>query len=72
MNNKEFTEKYYVNRKNTNCLKWDEGLAEYHDDEIVPVFVADMDFRCPPVVLDAMRNVLEHGIIGYTDIYGDK
>ena len=68
MNNKEFTEKYYVNRKNSNCLKWDEGLAEYHDDEIVPVFVADMDFRCPESVVEGLRSLVDFGDFGYAHI----
>ena len=60
MNNYNFDE--LVERKNTNSFKWDE-----HDDpDIIPLWVADMDFKAAPCIIDAMRQRLDHGVFGYT------
>jgi hypothetical protein len=50
----------FVDRRNTGSRKWDEF------DAAVPMWVADMDFRCPRPVLDAVRKVVDHGIFGYS------
>ena len=49
-------------RRNTDSIKWAVG-----EDEL-PMWVADMDFRTAPEVLDALKRRVEHGIFGYTDI----
>jgi cystathionine beta-lyase len=43
-------------------LKWDK----YKDRDILPLWVADMDFNTAPVILDALQARLDHGIFGYT------
>ena len=48
-------------RRNTNSAKWD-----MKDEDILPVWVADMDFESPKPVIDALRKRVEHGIYGYT------
>ncbi|TVR72777.1 MAG: putative C-S lyase [Spirochaetaceae bacterium] len=50
-----------IDRRNTNSIKWDEC-----DEQLLPMWVADMDFRVPPPVLERMRRALDHGIFGYT------
>ena len=51
-----------VDRKHTNSYKWDE-----HDcPDLIPLWVADMDFKAAPCILDALRRRLEHGVFGYT------
>lgn len=60
-----------INRKNTRSIKWDYmqetyGLAK--TDDILPMWIADMDFAAPKVVIDAMRERLEHGVFGYSYI----
>ena len=52
-----------IDRRNTNSIKWDEC-----DEQLLPMWVADMDFRVPPAVLAHMREALDHGIFGYTSI----
>jgi len=54
-------------------LKWsdDPMLVERFDlkeinDETIAIFTADMDFRCAPPILDALRKVINHGIFGYS------
>ncbi len=51
-----------VDRRNTASEKWDR----YKGRDIIPLWVADMDFRSPPAVLDALHRRIDHGIFGYT------
>ena len=60
MNNYNFDE--LVERKNTNSYKWDE-----HDGpDIIPLWVADMDFKAAPCIINALQRRLDHGVFGYT------
>ena len=45
----------YKERKNTNCEKWDGLLDEYGRKDLLPVWVADMDFRTAPPVVEALN-----------------
>ncbi len=51
-----------IARDGTHSSKW-----ERYGDDILPLWVADMDFATPPFVLDAVRRRLEHPILGYTN-----
>lgn len=52
-----------IDRHNTDSFKWDF----FGDKEnVIPMPIADMDFRCPEPVIDAMRLATEHGIYGYS------
>jgi cystathionine beta-lyase len=51
-----------VDRRNTASVKWDR----YKGKDILPLWVADMDFKAPPAVLDALHRQVEHGVFGYT------
>lgn len=52
-----------INRKNTDSFKWDF----FQDpDGTIPMPVADMDFRSPEPILEALREVTEHGVFGYS------
>ena len=48
-----------VDRRNTNSLKWDIGVNE------LPMWVADMDFRTAPAVIEAVKRRADHGVYGY-------
>jgi len=50
-----------IDRHNTASLKWDK----YKGRDILPLWVADMDFKSPPAVLKALKDRVEHGIFGY-------
>jgi cystathionine beta-lyase len=50
-----------IDRRNTACLKWNK----YKGRDILPMWVADMDFKSPPSVLKALHERVEHGIFGY-------
>ena len=45
-------------------VKW----AKYPNHDVLPMWVADMDFMAPPVVVDALRSRIDHGVLGYPDV----
>ncbi len=49
-----------IERRGTTSIKWG-----WCDEDVLPMWVADMDFRSPPAVLEALRDALDHGIFGY-------
>ena len=51
-----------VDRQGTHSLRWEK----YAGRDVIPLWVADMDFRSPPAVVDALRRRVEHGVYGYT------
>jgi cystathionine beta-lyase len=54
-------------RKNTDSVKWNSGMQRKGRDDLLPLWVADMDFKLPDeVLLDIVKRV-EHGIFGYSD-----
>jgi cystathionine beta-lyase len=52
-----------VDRRGTGSEKWEK----YRGRDILPLWVADMDFRSPPAVIEALHRRTDHGIFGYTD-----
>ena len=57
-----------VSRKNTNCAKWDEIIDEYGIEDLIPLTVADMDYRVAPEIINAVIEAANHGIYGYTNV----
>ena len=53
-----------VPRRNSNSYKWDSTAG----DDILPFWVADMDFRTAPSVIEALEKRVQHGIFGYTKV----
>lgn len=53
-----------LNRKNSDSIKW----SRYRDTDVLPFWVADMDFATPKFIRDAIRDRLEHPVLGYSDI----
>ncbi|MBI2865715.1 MAG: pyridoxal phosphate-dependent aminotransferase [Chloroflexi bacterium] len=56
-----------IDRRGTCSAKWDGLLEAYGDEDVLPMPVADMDFRCPPAVIEALKKRAEHGIFGYAN-----
>ena len=54
-----------VVREGTNCVKWDDMRRETGDPDMIPMWVADMDFESPPAVQEALRRVAGQGTWGY-------
>lgn len=55
-----------VDRKNSNCLKYD-AMNTYINasEDSIPMWVADMDFKAAPCIIDALQKKLDHGVFGY-------
>jgi len=55
-----------IERHNTNSIKWDYVEKYFNDKDILPMWVADMDFKAPPAIMEAARKVADFGIFGYS------
>ena len=55
-----------IERRGTDCFKWDALKAMYGREDLTPLWVADMDFRSPDFVMEAIRQRCEHPVLGYT------
>ena len=53
-----------ISRRGTNSYKWDSS----EDGNVLPLWVADMDFQTAPAITEALRKRVEHGIFGYTRV----
>lgn len=58
-----------IDRKGTNAVKTDALGPRYGNPDLIPLWVADMDFKSPPLVTDAIIERTKHGIFGYTNAY---
>lgn len=56
-----------IDRKESDCLKYDFAAERGMPEEVLPLWVADMDFRTAPCITERMRKDIELGIFGYTD-----
>ena len=54
-----------IERRNTGCAKYDAMMQAKGRDDLLSFWVADMDFRAPEEVLQAMRDRVDHGVFGY-------
>ena len=59
-----------VERRGTGCVKWDERPQAIAETDVIPLWVADMDFKAAPAIQEAVRKRAEHGVFGYT-VVGD-
>ena len=57
-----------IDRRNTNSLKYDFAVERGRPADVLPLWVADMDFRAPQCVLNALQKAVSHGIFGYSDV----
>lgn len=62
-----------ITRRGTGCVKWDEAPLTHHPSpitphNIIPLWVADMDFKAAPAIQEAIRKRAEHGVFGYTAV----
>jgi cysteine-S-conjugate beta-lyase len=58
----------YIERRNTYSVKWDETERIFGVKDVLPMWIADMDFKAPAEVLEALVKRVEHGVFGYTSI----
>lgn len=55
-----------IDRSNTNSSKLESLKDLFGREDLIPLWVADMDFKSPPAIVDALMKRVEHGVFGYT------
>ena len=55
----------YKDRKNTNSRKWDECKEKFGKENILPLWIADMDFQIAPAITENLKKIAEQGAFGY-------
>lgn len=55
-----------IDRRGTDSVKWDGVQERWGRNDLTPMWVADMDFRTAPFVIEALKKRLEHEVLGYT------
>lgn len=55
-----------IEREGTSCYKYDMREKLFGSADVIPLWVADMDFRTPPCIMNALKERLEHEVLGYT------
>ncbi|MDR2908528.1 MAG: pyridoxal phosphate-dependent aminotransferase [Oscillospiraceae bacterium] len=62
-----------VNRYGTSSIKWDLNAPKNQAGATrpIPMMIADMDLKCPPAIIEAMRRVAERGVYGYTSHFAE-
>ena len=58
----EYDFEYSIDRRNSDSLKWRDA----RENDVIPMWVADMDFASPPCVLRALHQRIDHGVFGYS------
>ena len=66
MNTTEFTETYYIDRRGSHSRKWDGEYLKFSRTDLLPLWVADMDFMTPPCIQEAISNYVKVNPLGYT------
>lgn len=67
MNNAEFTKKYYIDRSKANSIKW----CMANKEKMIPMWIADMDFKDDERVIEALNKFISFGDYGYANIPND-
>lgn len=60
-----------INRKNTKSLKYDFAVERHRPSDILPLWVADMDFQTAPEIIEDLHKCIAHGIYGYSEAKTD-
>lgn len=60
-----------IDRKNTGCLKYDFAIERGMPEDILPLWVADMDFKTADPILNSLDKYIKHGIFGYNEVKND-
>lgn len=62
----DFINTYYIERKGTSSVKWDGLENKFTRSDLLPLWVADMDFKVPEKVQEKLMERIEHGVFGYS------
>ncbi|MGN0158613.1 MAG: MalY/PatB family protein [Brotaphodocola sp.] len=66
MNKQEFLNKYLVDRHHTNSSKWDGMKEKFGEEDLISMWIADMEFRTCDAITDALVDRCRHGVFGYS------
>lgn len=55
-----------IDRESSGAIKYDARNQYFQKEDVIPMWIADMDFPCPPFVIEALQKRLEHPVLGYT------
>jgi len=55
-----------IDRRNSDCVKLERLKPYFGRDDLIPLWVADMDFKSPPAITEALKQRVDHGLFGYT------
>lgn len=55
-----------INREGTACIKYDQRQETFGKSDVLPMWVADMDFRTPPFIIEKLKKRIDHEILGYS------
>lgn len=64
--NKQYNFDEIIERENTDCVKYDLRDVFFGNKDVIPMWVADMDFKTPDFIIEALRKRLDHEILGYS------
>lgn len=56
-----------IDRRGTNCIKYDFAKERGKAEDVLPLWVADMDFQTAPSILESLEKTVKHGIFGYSE-----
>ena len=68
MNRDEFLERYSTERRDTHSVKWDALGQRYGQADLLPIWIADMDFKVADSITTALTERVQHGVYGYSVI----
>lgn len=71
MNTVDFTKTYYIDRRGSHSRKWDGEHLKFSRTDLLPLWVADMDFMPPQCIQEAIYNYVKANPLGYTMINPD-
>lgn len=57
-----------IDRRNTKCLKYDFAKRRGMPEDLIPLWIADMDFKTSSFIQEALENQIKHGIFGYSEV----
>ncbi len=61
-----FVETHLVDRRNSNAVKWDGLAGEFGRTDLLPMWIADTEFKAPQAVIDALTARIQEGTFGYS------
>lgn len=68
MDKAAFLDKYLVDRRDTNSLKWDTLNEKFGTDQLISMWIADTEFKTCERITDAMKARIDHGAFGYSAV----